>query len=420
MSNLYHETAEPTAVGPPLSGAERAEVIVVGGGITGLSAALHLAESGTQVALLEAHAAGWGASGRNGGQVNPGLKLDPDEVERRYGADLGGRMNALAGAAPQFVFDLIKRLRIDCQARRNGTLRAASSAHQAQRLRATAAQLARRGAPLELLEGAALAQATGTQHYTLALLDRRGGDLHPLRYARGLAAAARAAGATLHENSRALSLRNDGRLWHVSTATGSVAAPRVLLATNGYTDDLWPSLRKTIIPVFGAIAASAPLAESVARDILPGRSVLYEIGAITHYYRIDASQRLLFGGRGPMREVTDPASIKHLLAYARQLWPAIGRLEWTHAWGGQLAMTTDHYPHIHEPQAGVTICLGYNGRGVAMATLMGALLAARIADTAARFDMPISALRRIPLHVFWRTGVRAAIIRGRFNDWLGI
>jgi glycine/D-amino acid oxidase-like deaminating enzyme len=420
MPNLYHETAEPAVVGPPPGGDGRADVIVVGGGITGLSAALHLAESGRQVALLEAHTAGWGASGRNGGQVNPGLKLDPDEVERHHGVDLGSRMNAVAGGAPGFVFDLIKRLGIDCQARRNGTLRAATSARQAQRLRATAAQLVRRGAPVELLEGAALAQAVGTRHYTLALLDRRGGDLHPLRYARGLAAAARAAGATLHENSRALELRRNGQLWHVSTATGSIAAPCVLLATNGYTDELWPSLRETLIPLFGAIAASAPLSESVARDILPGRSVLYEIGAITHYYRVDASQRLLFGGRGPMREVTDEAQVKHLLAYARQLWPAIERLEWTHVWGGQLAMTTDHYPHIHEPQDGVTICLGYNGRGVAMATVMGALLAARIAEPSGRFDMPISPLRRIPLHTFWRTGVRAAIIRGRFNDWLGI
>jgi glycine/D-amino acid oxidase-like deaminating enzyme len=420
MANLYHENAEPTLAGPPLSGEERAEVIVVGGGFTGLSAALHLAESGARVALLEAHTPGWGASGRNGGQVNPGLKLDPDEVERRHGADLGARMNALAGNAPGFVFSLIERLRIDCQARRNGTLRAASSARQAQRLRATAAQLARRGAPVELLQGAALVQAIGTQRYTLALLDRRGGDLHPLRYARGLAAAARAAGATLYDNSRALSMRKDGPLWRVSTAGGVVAAPRVLLATNGYTDELWPSLRKTIIPLFGAIAASAPLPERVAREILPGRSVVYEIGAITHYYRIDANRRLLFGGRGPMREVSDAGSIKHLLAYARRLWPAIEGLEWTHAWGGQLAMTTDHYPHIHEPQAGVTICLGYNGRGVAMATVMGALLAARIANPAARFDMPISPLHGIPLHAFWRTGVRAAIIRGRFTDWLGI
>lgn len=420
MSNLYHDTAEPAVVRPHLMGEHRSDVIVVGGGITGLSTALHLAEAGIAVALLEAHVPGWGASGRNGGQVNPGLKADPDEVEKRYGADLGGRMNSLSGGAPGFVFDLIKRLKIECDARRNGTLRAATSPRQALRLRSTAAQLSGRGAPVELLEGEALALATGTRRYALAMLDRRGGDLNPLRYARGLAAAARAAGAQLYDDSRALRLQNQNQLWQVSTAGGSISAPRVVLATNGYTDGLWPELKKTIIPVFGAIAASAPLSETAARNILPGRSVLYEIGAITHYYRVDAGQRLVFGGRGPMREVSDAAAIKHLLAYARRLWPAIGPLAWTHVWGGQLAMTTDHYPHVHEPQPGVSICLGYNGRGVAMATVMGALLAARIASPGAPFDMPITAMRGIPFHAFWRTGVRAAIARGRLIDRLGL
>ena len=265
MSNLYHDTAEPAELGPPLAGEHSAQVIVVGGGITGISTALHLAESGIAVALLEAHGPGWGASGRNGGQVNAGLKVNPDEVVRRFGADLGERMNALSGGAPDFVFNLIQRLNIDCEARRNGTLRAAVSARQAGRLRATAAQLAGRGVAVELLEGAALEQATGTRRYTLAMFDPRGGDLQPLRYTRALAAAARAAGAQLHDNSRALRLERRGPHWQVSTAGGSVTAPRVVLATNGYTDALWPKLESSIVPVFGAMAASAPLSDAAAR-----------------------------------------------------------------------------------------------------------------------------------------------------------
>jgi glycine/D-amino acid oxidase-like deaminating enzyme len=420
MGNLYHDTAEPAVVGERLGGERSAEVIVVGGGITGLSTALHLAQYGIAVALLETHLPGWGASGRNGGQVNPGLKLDPDVVVQRFGADLGERMNTLSGGAPEFVFKLIERLHIDCEARRNGTLRAALSERQAARLRATAAQLKARGVAVELLAGSALEQATGTRRYALAMFDPRGGDLHPLRYARALGKAARAAGAQLYDNSRALRMERQGKQWRVSTAGGSICAPRVVLATNGYTDDLWPKLKATIIPVFSAIAASAPLTDAAARRILPGRSVLYEIGAVTCYYRVDARQRLLFGGRGPMREVSDVASIKHLLAYAEQLWPGVGPIDWTHVWAGQLAMTTDHYPHVHEPEPGVTICLGYNGRGVAMSTVMGASLAARIADTRARFDMPITDMHGIPFHAFWRTGVRAAILRGRLVDWLGL
>jgi glycine/D-amino acid oxidase-like deaminating enzyme len=137
VPTLYRDTAEHAAPTPPLEGDRRADVVVVGGGFTGLSTALHLAEQGAKVALLEAEEPGWGASGRNGGQVNPGLKHDPDIVERDFGADLGGRMNALAGAAPAFVFDHIKRLSIRCEARQNGTLRAAVRANHAARVRSS-------------------------------------------------------------------------------------------------------------------------------------------------------------------------------------------------------------------------------------------------------------------------------------------
>jgi glycine/D-amino acid oxidase-like deaminating enzyme len=420
MPNLYQDTAEPAAATPPLDGDARADVAVIGGGITGLSTALHLAERNTAVVLLEAEEPGWGASGRNGGQVNPGLKLDPDRVERDHGADLGGRMNALAGGAPELVFDLIARHAIRCDARRNGTLRAALRAKHAAQVRATAEQLARRGAPVELIEGAALERATGTARYALAMLDRRGGDLNPLSYARGLARAALRAGAIVHGGTRALAMKRVGAVWRVATARGTVSAAQVVLATNGYTDTLWPGLRQTIVPLFGAIAASAVLPEKIARGVMPSRAVLYESGAITVYYRVDSGGRLLIGGRGPMREIAAATAIPHLTAYARILWPALAQTPWTHAWGGRLAMTPDHYPHVHEPADGVSICLGYNGRGVAMSTAMGAQIARRLADRAASFDMPITPMRSIPLHALWPLGVRAAIAHGRISDFLGL
>src|ERR1700733_15267004 len=206
MANLYQDTAEPASPTPPLDGDVRTDVAVVGGGVTGLSTALHLAEQGAKVALLEAEEPGWGASGRNGGQVNPGLKLDPDTVERDHGSELGARMNAFAGAAPAFVFDLIERHGIRCDARRNGTLRAAIRAKHAAQVRASAEQLARCGAPVELLDGSSLERATGTRRYLLAMLDRRGGDLNPLSFVRGLVRAALGAGAAVHGGSRALGM----------------------------------------------------------------------------------------------------------------------------------------------------------------------------------------------------------------------
>ncbi len=419
MPNIYRDTAEPAAATPPLDGDSRADVAVVGGGFTGLSTALHLAEQGAKVVLLEAEEPGWGASGRNGGQVNPGLKHDPDTVERDFGPDLGQRMNALAGGAPAFVFDLIKRHGISCEARQNGTLRAAIAPKHAAAVRATAEQLRRRQAPVELVSGKELADLTGTDRYQVALFDRRGGDVHPLSYARGLVRAATLAGATVHGGTRAMSLEKAGNLWQVATASGRVTAQHVVLATNGYTDDLWPGLRRSVVPLFGAIAATAPLPQALARSIMPSRAVLYESGAITVYYRVDVGGRLLIGGRGPMSEVTSTAPITHLLDYAVKLWPELRGIAWTHAWGGRLAMTRDSYSHLHEPANGIIACLAYNGRGVAMATRMGALIAKRILDPAGQCDMPITAIEPIALHALWPLAVRAAILRGRIGDALG-
>jgi glycine/D-amino acid oxidase-like deaminating enzyme len=420
MPNLYLETAEPAPPTPALEGDRRADVIVVGAGFTGLSTALHLAERGAGVVVLEAHEPGWGASGRNGGQVNPGLKPDPDAVERDFGPDLGARMNDWAGAAPDLVFGLIERHRIACDARRHGTLRAAVRQRHAAGVRATAAQLVRRGAPVEVLSGAELARTTGTDRYLAALLDRRGGGLNPLSFVRGLARAAQSAGAIVHGGTRALELRRAGAEWSVRTGSGSVRAAQVVLATNGYTDGLWPGLRRTIVPLFGAIAATAPLPPAAAAAVMPGRAVLYEVGAITVYYRVDGGGRLLIGGRGPQREISSTRPLGHLMNYAHRLWPALRGVAWQHAWGGRLAMTRDHYPHIHEPAPGVIACVGYNGRGVAMATAMGVQIARRIEAPGAALDMPVTAVRPIALHAAWPLAVRAAIARGRLADFLGL
>ena len=420
MTNLYRDTACAAPATPPLDGDGRADVVIVGAGITGLSTALHLAEAGVSTVLLEAEEPGWGASGRNGGQVNPGLKYDPDTVERDWGRELGERMNALSGGAPAFVFDLVRRHGIECGARQHGTLRAAVSAGHIPRLRTSLEQWRRRGAPVELLEGAALARLTGTERYPGALWDRRGGDLNPLSYARGLAAAALRAGARVHGKTRALALERAGSGWRVATASGAVKAQHVVLATNGYTDDLWPGLRRSVVPLFGAIAASEPLPSPLAQAVMPARAVLYEIGAITVYYRIDADGRLLIGGRGPMREIDDVSAIGYLLDYARTLWPALRDLAWTHAWGGRLAMTRDHYPHLHEPARGLVACLGYNGRGVAMASTMGAQIARRIVDPRGESPLPVTAVKSIGFHGLWPLAVRAAILRGRITDRLGL
>jgi glycine/D-amino acid oxidase-like deaminating enzyme len=420
MTNLYRETAAAAPPAPFFAGERRVDVTVVGGGFTGLSTALHAAERGMSVVLLEAREPGWGASGRNGGQINPGLKHDPDVVARDFGVERGGRMVEFAGNAPGCVFALVERLGLECAATRCGTLRAAVHPKHVDKVRRSAEQQQRLGAPVEFLEPAALAAATGTTRYAGGLLDRRGGALNPLCFARGLARAAAAAGALVCGDSRVLSIERAAGLWRVRTARGSVACDAVVLATNGYTDALWPELRRTVVPVFGAIAATEPLGEDIAASILPGRQVLYESGSVTVYYRVDETRRLLLGGRGPMREIEAPADVPNLLAYARRLWPALRETAWTHAWGGRLGFTADQYPHVHEPAEGVLACLGYSGRGVALGTALGAELARRLAGKADDFPLPITRLKPIPFHGYWPISVPAAILLARLADRLGL
>src|SRR3984957_15888839 len=239
---LYVATARSAVSAPPLRTDARTEVAVVGAGYTGLSTALHLAERGVAVTLLEAHEPGWGAAGRNGGQVNPGLKHEPDEVERDLGEVYGPRLVRLAGEAPGYLFALIARPGIDCEARHAGTLRVAHHPRHAATVRAPGEQGPPRGTALESWDAAATKAAIGTGHYLAASFDPRGGAVNPLGLARGLAAAAIAAGASLCGESRALKLDREGRGWRILTPGATLRADRVVLAPDGYTDDPWGGL----------------------------------------------------------------------------------------------------------------------------------------------------------------------------------
>ena len=419
--SLYADTAVPPVATPPLESDRTVSVAIIGGGFAGLSTALHLAERGVDTVVLEAREPGWGASGNNGGQVNPGLKLTPDEIEEAFGADLGRRMLSFSYGAPTFAFDLIRRYQIPCEARQNGTLRVAYQTSSAKDVEGLVEQCEKRGMPVALLDRTRLREMTGTDRYVSGLIDRRGGDLHPLSYARGLARAAIGAGVAVHGETPALKLDREGSRWRIETPRAIVRAEKILIATNGFADDLWPDLRRTIVPVFSSIAATAPLPDRVVKDIMPTRSVLYESGHITVYYRVDQNNRLLMGGRGPMHWIRDPAEISYLTAYAERLWPQLKGATWTHAWNSRLAMTADHLPHVHEPRSDALIYLGCNGRGVALATAMGAQLARRLVDgEKAQFDMPITTLKPIPLHAFWPIAVKSAVLMGRVRDRLGL
>ena len=419
--SIYAETARPLAPVPPLEGDIRSSVVIVGGGYTGLSTALHLARRGIDAVVLEAHEPGWGASGRNGGQVNPGNYPDPDQVIAQFGTELGTRMLQFSGAAPDKVFALVKSLGIDCEAAQTGTLRVAFNAKKLAATRSTFAQLQRTGSPATWIEPDALAAATGTSRYLGGIRFPQGGKVNPLGYARGLAETAQKAGARVHGSSPALRLTKKGTEWRIETPKGSVTAGRLVLATNAYTDDLWSGLRQSVVPVYTTIVATAPLSGNLAKSVMPSGSVLYEVANNTVYYRLDAQTRMLMGGRSLQRDVTRFDEAQGLMDYTRRLWPQLADVAFTHVWNGQVAITTDHHIHMHEPAENVHICLGYNGRGIAMATAMGGVLADRIAG--ARIEdlpMPVTGITPISFHQFHKLGVGIRLAYGKIRDRLGL
>ena len=284
--------------------------------------------------------------------------------EARFGAEQGARLIAMAGEGPDFLFNLVRRLAIDCEAHQGGTLRAAYHPSSLSALDAQVSQWARRGVAVERLDAAGVAARTGTSRYVGATLDPRGGSVNPLAYARGLATAALAAGAVVAGHSPAKALRRLDTGWEVLTDAARLQAPQVVLATDGYADELYPGLRRSFVPVYSAIVASAPLPDALRARVLARGEVVYEAGHVTTYYRVDAQGRLLMGGRGVQRALRGEADHAHLRQYAQRLWPELRDVPWTHAWNGQFALTPDFYPRLHAPAPGLLIALGYSGRGV--------------------------------------------------------
>ena len=412
--SLWAETAGPEQVCAPLSGDTQVEVAIVGAGFTGLSAALHLAEAGHTVRVLEAVQPGWGASGRNGGQVNPGWKLLPEEIETLHGREQGRCINTMADAACDLVFDLIARHDIHCDAVRSGYVQGAQSRRGIGFLENWVRQWSARGAPVELLSRRETVELLGTEAYLQALLDRRGGNIQPLRYARGLASAAMGAGALVHGDSPALSLRRDAQGWRLASSNGSLLAEQVLICTNGYTDSLWPGLATAVVPVASFVAATKPLDEQRLATILPGRHAVSETRRVQVYYRMDANGRFVIGGRGNLFNAAQSGDVAHVHAEACRLFPILAHVKWQFHWGGYTAMTLSHTPKLMKLAPGLHAGMGYNGRGIAMATMMGKQMA--LAVTGEQPDLPVEPMSRIPLHGLRQAGISFRLIAGTLLD----
>lgn len=414
LPSLWASTAEPAPETPPLDGEHRADVAVIGAGFTGLACALRLAEGGAGVVVVDAEAPGFGASGRNGGQVIPGLKLDPDALDRLYGEET----TDFVGKAADTTFALIARLGIDCAARRDGWVQASVKRSHLATLEARASAWARRGAAVDLLDTAAMARATGAEGFAGGWIDRRAGSLHPLSYARGLARAAQAAGASVHGGSRVTRLRRDGKTWRAETARGSILAEQVLLATNGYTDALWPGLRATLIPANSFQIATAPLSPDERAAVLPGAAALSDTRRIGNYFRLSPDGRFMIGGRGSFADPSGPAGFARLEAAMQRFYPSLSATPIAFRWAGRVAMTPDHLPHLHRLAPGLIALLGYNGRGLALSTALGAAVGAYLIDSAAPLPFPFASVAPMAAHRLHPVYASAAIWYYRLRDAL--
>ncbi len=416
-SCLWANTAVPDVQAQALHGAVSADVVIIGAGFTGCAAALALAQRGQRVRVLEARTVGWGASGRTGGQVIPGLKYDPDELEAMFGPELGPRMVDAAGGVGDEVFGLIERHGISCDAQRKGWLQPAYSAKSLALALRRCDSWKRRGADVTPVDRSRMAQLLGTDHYLGGWEDRRAGHVQPMSYVRGLASAAQRVGAEIHVESPALSLSKQGTKWRVSTPQGSIDADQVLIATNGYTDGLWPGLAKTVVPMMSYQAATVPIPDALGMSILAEGHAASDTRRLLWYFRRDAHGRLIMGGRAPYREDLGAADDNYVRNAVNRLFPQLSSTPFEFHWAGRVAMTQDHVPHLNQLDKGLWAAMGYNGRGVGMATLLGRLLADLASGVPAKdIPFPVTSMHPIVGYPFTRLVARVLVSYYRVRD----
>jgi glycine/D-amino acid oxidase-like deaminating enzyme len=414
---VYVGSAPPPPATQQLDGQKHVAVAIIGAGFTGLSTALNLAEAGIEVAVLEANEIGWGASGRAFGQVVPYLKPGQASILHHYGPERGERIIDAVAAGPDLVFELIGRHKIECWAIRSGLIFAAHSPSGRRGLEHRTQFWQQRNGPVEMLEGARCAELIDSSAYKAASLDRRGGNINPFAYARGLANAAVGAGATIHTRTRVRKLdRRDGR-WVIDAGAAGVTADNVVIATNAYTGDLWPGLRESVIPMRGHGFVSEPLSDNVRHTILPERQSLTDTRQLYSGVRMLPDGRLHASAHGPSFGAEPKPDWRRVDARIKRLYPQIGTVKWQQGWSGWVAMTTDHFPRLHELAPGLFAGLGYNGRGIAAATMMGRDLATLVRG--ARDDatvFPVQPLRPLPWHRIAPTLIRGLVQVYRVSD----
>ena len=402
MDRIWHETKQPhidsyyaaTAKYQfdqgPLVGEVSADVCVIGAGYTGVSAALHLAEKGYKVAVLEANKIGWGASGRNGGHVGTGQRKEQSDLESMLGQDTANLLWKFGLEAVSTVEGLVSQHKIDCDMK-NGILHLASKASERQDFQDGVTHLRDRYGydQAEFLTKAQVDERVGSDKYHAGYLDHGSRHLHPLNYLLGMAKAAEQAGVQFFQDSPVTHYAK-GESPVVYTDQGQVSAKFVVFATNGYLAGLEPRLARKIMPINNFVLATEPLTEDEARALIRDDTALQDSLFVINYWKLSGDNRLIFGG-GENYTSRFPKDMKAFVRkYMLRVYPHLANKTIDYAWGGTLAITLNRMPNFGRLEPNVFYAQGYSGHGVPTATMAGKLLSEAVAGTAERFDVMAS------------------------------
>jgi glycine/D-amino acid oxidase-like deaminating enzyme len=373
--SLWAAVTPPGPELPVLAGSAQADVIVIGGGFTGLSTALHLRESGVDVAIVEAMEPGWGASGRNNGQVIPTLsRPDPEDIIARHGA-AGERFVALLRDSASTLFDLARRYQIQAEQEQTGWVQPVHSPGRIGIAERRVRQWSKFGASVQLLSRDETRAMLGSDAWFGGFWNRSGGHINPLALSRGLARVVLESGGRIYARSPATLFERQNDRWVVRTAQGQISGRALILATNAYTGEfsksLAPGIAREVMPVLSWQMATQPLSENARKTIIPGRQAMSDTHGELYFARYDARDRLVTGGAviGPVNKAGKMKSM--VAARLKRLWPQIGQVSFDHVWNGYVGMTTDFLPRIHRLGPDAYGWTGCNGRAVALSIALG-------------------------------------------------
>jgi len=417
-NSLWEATAPPPPALPALKGPVEADALVIGGGFTGLSAALHLVEAGKRPVVLEASELGRGASGRNNGQVIPTLtRPDPDDLVARFGPVDGERFVALVRDSASYLFDTVRRLGIDCAAEQTGWIQPAHTPGRIKIAQRRVEQWGRRGADVELLDRARVRDLLGSEAYHGGWINHTGGHINPLALVRGLAAKVVEAGASIYVNSPALSVERRGDRWVARTPEGEVTADALILGTNGYAASVFPKIRTEVVPILSWQMATAPLGDNVRKTVIPGRQAMSDTHGDLRFMRWTADNRLVSGG-ALLIPVNGPERLKKIVgARFAEMFPQLAGVAFDYVWNGRIAMTTDYFPRVHRLGPNGFAWAGCNGRGVALSVSLGRELAHAAAGRDIReLALPFTEPTPLPFNSLLQRVGPLKLLQYRWND----